>query len=151
MTKLKQYLVAINGASRKHLFPPALLPKRQPLWTQETLVLKCLYHGGGRCCLCFTIDVIYKRKRKLFLDVKLIVVSLVIVTTNLSSLPFCLYCCFPLVLNLLAAIRRLHFCRQTGLKPGCSVTHFRVMLGETSCCTRSLSRDSPQHSNSLQQ
>ena len=36
--------------------------------------------------------------------------------TNLSSLPFCLYCCFPFVLNFAVASLRLHFWRQTGLR-----------------------------------
>jgi len=121
MTKLKQYLT-----SRKHEFPLPLLPKKQHLWK---VVFKCLVSKWlvtrGRSVrsipgnfACGLLSWFRKDKK---------VVSLVIgnVTTDLSSLPFCLYCCFPLVLNLLAAIFRFHFCRQTGLKPGCSVTHFR--------------------------
>lgn len=147
MTKLKQYLT-----SRKHEFPLPLLPKKQHL---RKVVFKCLVSKWlvtrGRSVrsipgkfACGLLSWFRKDKK---------VVSLVIgnVTTDLSSLPFCLYCCFPLVLNLLAAIFRFHFCRQTGLKPGCSVTHFREALVEMSYCTRPLSRDSLHPSISLQQ
>ena len=40
--------------------------------------------------------------------------------TNLSSLPFCLYCCLPFVLNFAVTSLRLHFWRQTRLNPGCT-------------------------------
>ena len=38
---------------------------------------------------------------------------------HLSSEPVCLYLFLSLVLNRSAAMRRLHFSRQTALKPGC--------------------------------
>ena len=71
--------------------------------------------------------------------------------TNLSSLPFCLYCCLPFVLNFAVASLRLHFLRQTGLNPGCSVIHFKVMSAARSSRTRSLFIDFTQPSSSLQQ
>ena len=64
--------------------------------------------------------------------------------TNLSSLPFCLYCCLPL--KFAVASLRLHFWRQTGLNPGCSVMDFKV-----TSAARSLFIDSRQPSSSLQQ
>ena len=71
--------------------------------------------------------------------------------TNLSSLPFCLYCCSPFVLNFPVASPRLHFWRQTGLNPGCSVMHFKATSAARSSRTRSLFIDSRQPSSSLQQ
>ena len=71
--------------------------------------------------------------------------------TNLSSLPFCLYCCLPFVLNFPAANLRLHFWRQTGLNPGCCVMHFKVTSALISRRTRSVFIDSRQPSSSQQQ
>ena len=71
--------------------------------------------------------------------------------TKLSSLPFCLYCCLPFVLNFAVASLRLHFWRQTGLNTGCSVMHFKVTSASRSSRTRSLFIDCRQPSSSLQQ
>ena len=128
----------------------------------ETVLVNTRKCGDVRACLT-TTSVCNKQKCSTriwsnFISTVLIKIwivaqirPLINTLTNLSSLPFCLYCCFPLVLNLHAAILRLHFWRQTGLKPGWSVTHFREVFGGKSCWTRSVSRDCPQPSNSVQQ
>ena len=71
--------------------------------------------------------------------------------TNPTSLPFCLYCCLPFVLNFAVANLRLHFGRQTGLNSGYSVMHFKVTLAARSSRMRSFFIDSRQPSSSLQQ
>lgn len=59
--------------------------------------------------------------------------------TYFSSDPVWRYFCLALVRYLSAANRRLHFCKQTELKPGCAVTHSNLCLSAArSCRTSSL-------------
>ena len=71
--------------------------------------------------------------------------------THLSSPSVCRYVFFPLVLYFPAAYLRLHFWRQTGWNPGCSVTHVNSTSEPISWSTKSLFIDSWQPSSSLQQ
>ena len=73
-----------------------------------------------------------------------------IIYTDLSSESIWWYLALFLVLYLSAAIRRLHFCRQTGSKPGCSVMHFRQASWPTSLSTCSLTSACPHSSISQQ-
>ena len=59
-----------------------------------------------------------------------------------SSDPVWRYLCLPLVRYLSAANRRLHFFKQTTLKPGCAVIHFNNICSSAarSCTTSSLLR-----------
>ena len=69
-----------------------------------------------------------------------------------SSDPVCRYFCFPFVLYLSAASRRLHRCKHTGLKPGCSVMQRNAAaFGSNSATTRSLPKPLMQPSSSWQQ
>ena len=67
------------------------------------------------------------------------------------NLSFSLYLSRDFVRNLSAAMRRLHFSRHTGLKPGCSVMYWSVKSGWMSRWTRSLFKASLHPSSSLQQ
>lgn len=125
-----------NFGSRK-----SLMRSRKPLW--KRFVFTCLFSLG--------VSVSDFKTGSWWVSDFTVRHHLKTINYYLTFLPNQSVCIFSLVFNRSAAMRRLHFSRQTALKPGCWVMQFKTAPSGMSCRTISLHMASLQPSNSWQQ